>query len=121
MRSTLISRTKGRRLITHCTTEPAGAGLGRGLRCPGRSAQRTGESCVDDCAEPPRLGVMLDAEKKAGRLGPGQPKENGNENEPFSRAMDRPPFKSVAGARSRRESRQSRRVTASTKIEEAVV
>ncbi|WP_156928098.1 hypothetical protein [Bradyrhizobium sp. Tv2a-2] len=28
---------------------------------------------------------MLDAEKQAGRLGPGQPKKNGNETEPFSR------------------------------------
>lgn len=32
-----------------------------------------------------RLGVMLTAEKMAGRLGPGQPKKNGNENEPFFR------------------------------------
>ena len=28
---------------------------------------------------------MLDAEKQAGRLGPGQPKKNGNEDQPFSR------------------------------------
>lgn len=32
-----------------------------------------------------RLGVMLDTEKRAGRLGPGQPKKNGNNGEPFSR------------------------------------
>src|SRR4051812_25236185 len=32
-----------------------------------------------------RLGLMLDIEKQAGRLGPGQPKKNGNENQPFSR------------------------------------
>lgn len=32
-----------------------------------------------------RLGAMIDAEKRAGRIGPGQPKKNGNESEPFSR------------------------------------
>jgi N6-adenosine-specific RNA methylase IME4 len=32
-----------------------------------------------------RLGIMLAAEKQAGRIKPGQPQKNGKENEPFSR------------------------------------